>query len=178
MPDDLVATLEPLVAREPVPTDLTAPSTVQVEIVAALTAHAPIAEVYAGPAWRVPAALPSAGRAVLVDPDDAACLLPHYPTLAEHLWAMTPCAAVVEDSVAVTVCFSARTSSAVCEAGLDTVPAARGRGHGPEAVAAWAAAVRTTGRQPLYSTSWDNAASRRVAEKLGLVMYAVDLSIY
>ena len=35
--------------------------------------------------------------------------------------------------------------------------------------------VRDLGDEPLYSTSWDNAASLRVAEKLGLIPYGEDL---
>ena len=45
------------------------------------------------------------------------------------------------------------------------------------AVAAWALAVRKEGRIPLYSTSWDNLASRSVARKLDLILYGTDFSI-
>ena len=48
--------------------------------------------------------------------------------------------------------------------------------HAAAVVAAWAAAVRASGRLPLYSTSWDNVASQGVARKLGLVLYGADLS--
>ena len=178
VPDDLTAALEPLLAREPVPERFDGLPAVQTELVAALAEHRPIAEVYSGPAWRLPNDLPLARRAVVVSAADARTLQSHYPTLAENLSVMSPCAAVVERGVAVCVCFSARISPHVVEAGLDTIAAARGRGYGPDAVAAWAAAVRETGRIPLYSTSWDNLASRRVAEKVGAVQYGVDLSIY
>ena len=178
VPDDLAAALEPLLAREPVPERLDALPTVQTELVAALAQHRPITEVYGGPAWRLPDDLPPARRAVVVSAADAQSLRAHYPILAENLGVMSPCAAVVERGVAVCVCFSARISPHVAEAGLDTIAAARGRGHGPDAVAAWAAAVRETGRIPLYSTSWDNSPSRRVAEKVGAVQYGIDLSVY
>lgn len=178
VPDHLIATLTPLLAREPVPDALVEIPTVQVEIVAALAQHQPIVEVYAGPAWRIPTGRPAPSQAVLVTPADDDAFRPHFPTVAEHLAAMSPCAAVIEEGVAVTVCFSARTSPTVSEAGLDTVETARGRGYGVAAVLAWASAVRAAGRLPLYSTSWDNTASRRVAEKLEAVQYAVDLSIY
>jgi len=177
-PDDLIATLEPLLRRDPIVERLDALPTVQVEIVAALAHHRPITEVYAGPAWRLPESLPHSRRAILITPADADVLRPSYPTLAENLDAMSPCAAVVEHGVAVSVCFSARASPHVAEAGLDTVEAARGRGYGTDVVTVWAAALRQTGRFPLYSTSWDNLASRRVADKLGAIQYGGDLSIY
>jgi hypothetical protein len=43
--------------------------------------------------------------------------------------------------------------------------------------AAWAQAVRKSGRIPLYSCSWSNAASLAVAAKLGLVPYASDFNL-
>jgi predicted GNAT family acetyltransferase len=75
------------------------------------------------------------------------------------------------------VCFSARNTPVAAEAGVDTVEEFRGRGYAPAVVAAWARAVRQEGRVPLYSTSWDNLASRSVARKLGLVMYGADFSL-
>jgi len=53
-------------------------------------------------------------------------------------------------------CFCARRSDAAAEAGLETAEAFRGRGFGPRVTAAWAWAIRATGRIPLYSTAWTN----------------------
>jgi predicted GNAT family acetyltransferase len=80
-------------------------------------------------------------------------------------------AAVVVGGRAVSVCGSVRISDRADEAGVETHPDFRGRGHALAAVWAWAQAVRNSGRVPLYSTSWSNMQSRRVAEKLGLVQY-------
>lgn len=178
IPDDLIATLEPLLAREPTLERLDMLPMVQAEVVAARAKHQPITEVYAGPAWRFPDRVLASSRAILVSPEDADALHPNYPVLAENLAAMLPCAAVMERDVAVSVCFSARVSPNVAEAGVDTVASARGRGYGAAAAASWAVAIRESGRLPLYSTSWDNIASRRVAEKLEATQYGVDLSIY
>jgi len=60
---------------------------------------------------------------------------------------------------------------------LETAAACRGRGHATAAVATWAAAVRERGAEPLYRTAWQNAASRPVARKLGLVAIGRDLHI-
>ncbi|HVG44817.1 MAG TPA: GNAT family N-acetyltransferase [Longimicrobium sp.] len=85
--------------------------------------------------------------------------------------------AVVEDGRAVAVCSSVRITDAAREAGVETAPGFRGRGHAARAVAAWAVAVRRMGAIPLYSTSWSNAASQGVARKLGLRMFGADLHI-
>lgn len=82
-----------------------------------------------------------------------------------------PVMAIVEGAP-VSVCFCARRSDAAAEAGVETAPAYRGRGYAARVVAAWARAVRASGRTPLYSTTWGNAASLAVARKLALEMYA------
>ena len=60
---------------------------------------------------------------------------------------------------------------------MGTLEGYRGRGDAAAVVSGWAAAVREGGKTPLYSTSWDNEASKGVARKLGLVLYGTDLSI-
>jgi RimJ/RimL family protein N-acetyltransferase len=63
------------------------------------------------------------------------------------------------------------------EAGVETVPTFRGRGFAAQVVAAWVGAVREMGFVPLYSTSWENEASRSVARKLSLIQFGSDLHI-
>jgi hypothetical protein len=89
----------------------------------------------------------------------------------------SPVVAVVEGGHPVSVCFCARRSAVAAEAGLETAEAFRGRGFGPRVTAAWASAIRASGRIPLYSTSWSNDASLAVARKLGLLAYASDWSV-
>jgi hypothetical protein len=89
----------------------------------------------------------------------------------------SPVLAIVEEGYPVSVCFCARRSEVAAEAGLETAEAFRGRGFGPRVTAAWALAVRATGRVPLYSTSWTNDASLAVARKLGLTAYASTWSL-
>jgi hypothetical protein len=88
-----------------------------------------------------------------------------------------PVMAVLADGDPVSVCFCARRSMVAAEAGLETAAAFRGRGYAPRVTAAWAAAVRASGRTSLYSTSWANTSSLAVAQKLGLKTYATDWSI-
>jgi predicted GNAT family acetyltransferase len=85
--------------------------------------------------------------------------------------------AVVVDGHAVSVCCSVRETAEAFEAGVETVAAHRRRGYAPRAVTAWAREVRAMGRVPLYSTSWQNEASRAVARTLGLIHFGTDLHI-
>src|SRR2546428_13888036 len=78
-----------------------------------------------------------------------------------------PVTAAVVNGGAVSICYGARLSSSGAEAGVETLDSMRGRGHATAAVAAWATAVRRRGLLPLYSTSWENVASQRGAEKVG-----------
>ncbi len=75
----------------------------------------------------------------------------------------------------VSVCHSARSAGQGAEAGVETLPAARGRGFATATVAAWAAAVQAEGRLAFYSTTWDNTASRRIAARLKFQCYGEDV---
>jgi hypothetical protein len=88
-----------------------------------------------------------------------------------------PVMAIVENGAPVSVCFCARRSDSAAEAGVETAKLYRGRGFGARVSAAWALAIRATGRVPLYSTSWANQASLGVARKVGLVPFASVWSI-
>src|SRR5207247_7480481 len=96
----------------------------------------------------------------------------------DELPGRAPILGIVEDGHAVSICFCARRSSVAAEAGLDTAANFRGRGFGAQVAAAWARAIRDSGRLPLYSTSWSNAASLAVARKLKLRACASDWNLY
>jgi hypothetical protein len=98
--------------------------------------------------------------------------------IAEEISWCSPIVAVIDGGYPVSVCFCATKNSApAVEAGVETAAAFRGSGLAPRVIAAWACAIRASGRVPLYSTSWTNAASRAVAHKLGLLQYASDWSL-
>ena len=97
---------------------------------------------------------------------------------ADELPERSPILGIVEHDEVVSVCFCARRSALAAEAGLETAPGFRGRGFGARAAAAWARAVRDSGRLPLYSTSWNNAASLAVARRLALRACASDWNLY
>lgn len=77
----------------------------------------------------------------------------------------------LEDGRAVAVCASVRTTPIADEAGVESLPRSRRRGHATAAVAAWSQAVLGAGKVPLYSTTWDNLASQAVARHLGSVAF-------
>ncbi|WP_091735774.1 GNAT family N-acetyltransferase [Phenylobacterium immobile] len=62
-------------------------------------------------------------------------------------------------------------------AGIETHRDFRQRGHAVAAANAGARAVRKLGAEPLYSTSWENAASLAVARRLGLRQVATDFHV-
>jgi hypothetical protein len=128
-----------------------------------------------GPAFAFPEVIDDVGEAVLID--DPGLIESGFPDLVDEMHDRTPFAAVLEDDRAVSVCFCARRSDEAAEAGLLTLESHRGRGYGATVTSTWAKAIRRSGRIPLYSTWWTNTASRSVAKKLGLTIYASDWGI-
>lgn len=61
------------------------------------------------------------------------------------------------------------------DAGVVTEPALRRRGLGLAAARAWCAGAVAAGFVPTWTTSTDNAASRRIAERLGLTLVRQDV---
>ncbi len=180
LPSDAVRELGCIVAGEPVaPALIGEPPTGADTVIALLEMLAPVRDVWRGPAYAFPdtvlIARPTPAMAVTAR--NAALLQGDFTLLRASLDEIQPCLAVVTDGVAVSVCHTARRSARAAEAGLETLESYRGKGYAVAATAAWAAAVRRTGLQPLYSTSWDNEASRAVARCLGLVQYGEDWDV-
>jgi RimJ/RimL family protein N-acetyltransferase len=178
LPQDVVDRLAALLGAQP-PLDSANPRQplAFAALCETLARHAPLGDVEQGPAWRFPETIPAARDVVFIGPENRELLCKHYAYAADHLDAGWPVAAVIKEGVAVSICHSSRLTPDVAEAGVDTEEPFRGRGYARDVAAAWAAAVRQSGRIPLYSTSWDNLASQAVARKLGLGLYGVDLSI-
>lgn len=132
--------------------------------------------VISGPAFTFPDLIPHRGDVVPVE--SVSQLQRHFRGWsADELPECVPIVAVMEKGHAVSVCFSARRSRLAAEAGVETAPTFRGQGLAARVTAAWARAVRATGRIPLYSTSWDNPASLAVARKLALTACGSDWSL-
>lgn len=140
-------------------------------LAARVAAHQPITNQHRGPAYVLPPLNAELGQTIFVrsagDP-------PLHPELVARGWGLTepePYAGVVRDGHIVAVCYSSRDGAEACEAGVETATTYRGQGLGALVVRAWAAAVQRSGRHALYSTSWDNLPSQRIAARLGARQY-------
>lgn len=174
---DLIAELETVLAGEPITTELRQPPLSLQCLLDVLSKHALVERVWQGPAWYVPEAVAATADSEPVVISDLELLSTSFGGTVGSWDESTPCLAILKDGRPVSACFSARTSTAASEAGVETLPAYRRRGYASAVTAAWAQHVRALGRIPLYSTSWDNLASQQVARRLGLVLYGADLHI-
>ncbi len=131
---------------------------------------------YRGPAYAFPDDLTAVGDAERYAPDgDTTRITPDLAWVATATEAEQPIVVARDaDGRIVSLCHSTRSTSDGAEAGLETDEGSRRRGHALAVTSHWAHAVRASGRVPLYSTSWDNEASRAVARRLGLVLYGED----
>jgi hypothetical protein len=178
LPADLVRTLEQLCRTEPISVTLAARPNNAAEIRAALNSHDPILKEDRGPAYWIPESVQTPANAVLVSEVNAQLLNKYFPwKLKSSLLTAGPIAVAIADGNAVSICTCARLSRWAAEAGVETVKDFRGLGYASAAVATWAKAVQERGLTPLYSTSWENIASQRVALKLRMVHYGEDWSI-
>jgi GNAT superfamily N-acetyltransferase len=186
LPADLTQALDELCRAEPVAADLTLPPQQAEAIRTLLRNHAPIESEYQGPAFWIPetasaetaAASPQA-TVVRLTAENQHLLTTTLPEMLPWPWLQvrSPALAAVVDDQAVAICFCARLTDHVAEAGVETAPAFRGRGYASTVVAAWATTLRQTARLPLYSTWWANHASQAVARKLGMILYGEDWSV-
>lgn len=142
-----------------------------------LEGFAPVEKTWAGPVYAFPVDIPEYAEAVLVTPANAEVLRPYFDDWLGDVELGLPFAAVLEGDQAVSLCCSVRMTSEAHEAGVETHPSFRGKGHAVRATAAWARIVRKAGAVPLYSTSWENVASQSVARKLGLVQFGADVHL-
>lgn len=177
VPADLAARLDDVLRHELPTTNLEDPPKCLQQLTDLLGTQASVTEVSSGPAWLVPSATAIPDSVVVTSSLNADQIEEADQLFASDLAPSLPYAAVVVDGKVASLCSCSRITPEVAEAGLVTVPEYRGHGYAVAVTAAWAAAVRATGRLPLYSTDWDNLASRRVAAKLNLKLYGADFSM-
>ena len=175
--DDLVACLEQLRVQEQnerQPGKLPAHCSKYLEL---LSSHAPIVRVWAGPVFVFPDNMVTAVRTVSINDTNGHLLRGGFDDWLKEIRHRQPFIAVVENNRAISICASVRISDAFHCAGVETLVEYRKRGHAANAVAGWALAVRALGAAPLYSTSWENAPSQRVAARLYLARVGVDFHV-
>ena len=128
------------------------------EFVRLLDGHAPVQETSSGSAYQFTEREMPSKPLLTVTENDAEVLKGGFEKLVEELPAWQPFVALVEKDRAVSVCRSVRITPEAHEAGVETLPAFRGKGYAKEVAAEWARLVRASGAIPLYSTSWENIA--------------------
>lgn len=172
--DALAARLEEIIDRLPPVEDVHTPPAPLTAPRKALEQEAPVMTEEGGPVYRFPASIVPRGDVVQLTDANLELVRDTYPSLREELSDWWPCFAAVQAGAAVSVCFSSRVGARAEAAGVDTLPAFRGRGYASAVTAAWGAAIREAGRIPLYSTSWANLASQGVARRAGLILFGED----
>ena len=136
----------------------------------------PVEKIGTGPAYFADTDPKVEGRGVTIDESN----FDIYRTKCldeDEIGFIQPCYAIVVNENVVSVCATVRRGNRSIEAGVDTEANYRGRGYASEVTAAWVAAARAEGMVPFYSTSCENIASQRVAEKVGLTQFAWELGI-
>ena len=142
-----------------------------------LESHFQIGGDYSGPAFEFSEHAPSGTGWIRVDGTNTDVLAGDFDDTIPEIEYVQPCVASIVDGKAVAVCQTVRQTRCLVEAGVETVESFRGRGHGHRVVSGWASMVRREGRVPAYSTWWKNHASRRLAQRLGLLQYCVDVHV-
>jgi GNAT acetyltransferase len=177
VPDDLARTLEELCSQEPRGQDLEKLPVHHHRYRTLLSSHAPVEAVSAGPVYIFTQDVAGSVAPIAIGERNAYLLRGGLEEWIPDVPHRKPFMAMVDDGHAVAVCASVRISAAVHCAGVETRPEYRHRGHAVNAAGGWGRAVRALGATPFYSTSWENIASQRVAQRLGLTMVALDFSI-
>jgi RimJ/RimL family protein N-acetyltransferase len=173
--DDLIRSLKTLVEQES--DGLARSPEKRSEYLALLAADEPIVEIWQGPVYALPEHLPDVSDIVDIDTTNKRLLQERMADWLPDVAHRRPFVAALEDGQAVAVCASVRITDQGHEAGVETVPAYRRRGHARRVVAAWAQRVRALDAEPVYSTSFENTASQRVAMSLGMKLIGVDFHV-
>ena len=177
VPEVLCQRVQAIIQTQPLSGNLYESPSYLAKVKDLLTPHITADRQWMGPAYRFPDSIGVSPEVVRIDWSTAYLLEFGFSDLIPELDHCQPVVAIVEGDKAVSICQSVRKSEEAEEAGVDTLLSHRGKGYAVQVVAGWAGIVRGQGRIPLYSTSWDNRASQRVAEKLGLELYGVDIHI-
>lgn len=171
----LLNDLRALCESQPTSLDVAADLGNAAPFIARLAREEPVRKTEAGPAFHFPPDLSRGERTVQVTADNATLLSPYLEAWRGDVSTCAPLVVALEDGKAVSICGSVRVTEQAHEAGVETHPDFRRRGHAARAVRTWARTIREMNRIALYSTSWENESSRALANKLGLIQFGADL---
>jgi len=177
LPLDLAMALDDICRSEPVEIELPKGPQNQEVYLRVLETHGPVERVWAGPTYWIPEGMVPTVQPIGIDETNADLLSGGLEDWLQDVPHRQPFMGLIEDGHVVSVCSSVRVTEAAHEAGVETIPLYRRKGHALNAVAGWANAVREMGAIPLYSTSWDNIASQNVAARLSMSIIGVDFHI-
>jgi len=170
---ELAVEIGKLVESEPDVDDFSQPLVHHERYIALLD---PVTEAYSGPVYHLPE-MTASGKSVAITTENQSVLAENFPFTLEILDFRSPVFAIVEENQAVAICFSARNTDSIAEAGVYTMETHRKRGYAKQLVRDWSVAIHAQGKIPFYSTSWDNKASQSVANALNAIPFGIDFSI-
>ena len=142
-----------------------------------LSAHAPIETKWFGPAFSIPRQSQASNESLKIEVGNSQLLHESMPEWLHDVPYQQPFFAQVVFNQAVAVCASVRITDIAHEAGVETLENHGRKGHATAVVTAWANAVEAVGAIPLYSTSFENRGSQKVAAKLKMFNYGVDYHV-
>ncbi|MGB1016552.1 MAG: GNAT family N-acetyltransferase, partial [Nannocystaceae bacterium] len=177
LPDELVADLEALCREEPVCDEPARQPKMLDALRDLLAAHAEIKDCSHGPTYWLPPQVHLGDGGMRIDETRAAVLQGELAAWRPDIPHEQPFCVALNDGVAASVCASVRKGLGAHEAGVETKTTHRRRGFAHQALSAWAREVRGLKLHALYSTSWENLASQRLATKLGFVCYGAETSL-
>jgi len=183
LPDDVVRALEQVCRDEPPAMSITDDAPLRrAHYIEILAADQRIANVWAGPCYAQPISrrledLSAIHQCCSIDESNLQLLSAHLNEWLDVALGCQPMVVAVSERNAVSVCASVRRSPTAHEAGVETAAEFRGRRFGRSALTSWLANVNGLGIEGIYSTSWTNEASRRLAAAAGLERFGVDFHV-
>jgi hypothetical protein len=130
---------------------------------------------HTGPVYRFPERLKRPKGFVEIAEGNEQLLRFGFADLIPTLRMRQPMVAVVQDGVAISVCYSGRLTKYGAQAAVLTLNRYREQGYGTLVTLGWAIEARVRGLIPMFSCSWENAASLSIARKLELIQFGTDL---
>lgn len=176
VPDETVADLQAIIRDQAITSGELA-AIDPAPFIERLARDARVLRTWMGPAFTFPEPLADAPHTAPVTAENADLLSPYLESWRGDIAGGVPMVVALDNGTAVSICASVRVTAQAHEAGVETHPEFRRRGHAARAVVAWARTVRAMGVVPLYSTSWDNEASLALSKSLGLIPFGADLHV-